>query len=59
VEEPVVVWLNEQDLEKLAIIEATGMSREDAFRAALTSLANDCTAVALAIGQRPRQRSTA
>jgi len=55
----VVVWLNEQDLEKLAIIEATGMSREDAFRAALTSLANDCTAVALAIGQRPRQRSTA
>jgi len=53
VEEPVIVWLTERDLENLAIIEATGMSREEAFRAALSSLAVDCTAVALA---KPRPR---
>jgi hypothetical protein len=54
VEEPFVIWLTERDLEKLAIIEATGLSREEAFRTALTSLAADCTAVALALpGPRP------
>ena len=52
-EDPVIVWLTERDLEHLAIIEATGMSREEAFRAALSSLAVDCTAVALA---KPRPR---
>ena len=56
-EEPVIVWLTERDLENLAIIEATGMSREQAFRTALTSLARDCTAVALAL-PRPQPRVT-
>ena len=56
-EEPVIVWLTERDLENLAIIEATGMSREQAFRTAITSLARDCTAVALAL-PRPRPRVT-
>ena len=48
-EEPIVVWLNEQDQINLEIIESTGLTREEAIRTALTSLAAECTPVVLAL----------
>jgi hypothetical protein len=50
-EEPIVVWLTEQDEANLAIIEATGVSREDAIRAAITHMAAECTPVVWALGR--------
>ena len=50
-EEPIVVWLTAQDEANLAIIEATGVSREDAIRAAITHMAAECTPVVWALGR--------
>ena len=50
-EEPIVVWLTEQDEANLAIIEATGLSREEAIRAAITHMAAECTPVVWALGR--------
>ena len=50
-EEPIVVWLTEQDEANLAIIEATGVSREEAIRAAITHMAAECTPVVWALGR--------
>jgi hypothetical protein len=56
-EEPIVVWLTEQDQVNLAIIEAVGLSRDEAIRTAITSLAAECTPVVLALtGSLPTPR---
>jgi hypothetical protein len=48
-EEPIVVWLTEQDEANLAVIEATGLSREEAIRTAITALAAECLPVVYAL----------
>ena len=46
---PIVFWLTERDEANLAIIEATGLSRDEAIRAAITSAAAASTPVAWAL----------
>lgn len=42
-------WPTERDEANLAILEAAGLSVDDVIRAALTSLAADCTPVVWAL----------
>ncbi|CAN5723199.1 hypothetical protein BH20ACT4_BH20ACT4_03120 [soil metagenome] len=47
-------WPTEQDEANLAIIESTGLSRDEAIRTAITSLAAECTPVVWAlVGSKP------
>jgi hypothetical protein len=49
VEDPVIVWLTEQDATNLAIIESIGLTREEAIRSAITRMAAECTPVVWAL----------
>jgi hypothetical protein len=58
VEEPIVFWPSERDEMNFAIIESTGLSREEAIRTAITSLAAQCLPVVWALaGSSPTSRS--
>jgi hypothetical protein len=50
VEDPIIFWSTEEDRRNLAIIEATGLSREEAMRSAITRMAIECTPVVWALG---------
>ena len=49
-EDPIIFWSTEEDRRNLAIIEATGLSREAAMRSAITRMAIECTPVVWALG---------
>ncbi len=49
VESPIVFWPSEQDQVNLGVIAAAGLTGEAAIRAAIASLAVECTPVALAL----------
>ena len=48
-EAPIVFWATERDEANLAIIEATGLTREEAIRVAITSAAAQSTPVVWAL----------
>ena len=49
VEEPITFWPTPRDEAHLAIIESTGLTREEAIRTAITLLAGEYTPVAWAL----------
>lgn len=48
-EDPIIFWSTDEDRRNLAIIEATGLSSEDAMRSAITRMAIECTPVVWAL----------
>ncbi len=48
-EDPIIFWSTDEDRRNLAIIEATGLSREEAMRSAITRMAIECTPVVWAL----------
>jgi hypothetical protein len=50
VEDPIIFWSTDEDRRNLAIIEATGLSREEAMRSAITRMAIECIPVVWALG---------
>ena len=48
-EQPIVFWPTERDEENLALLAAAGLDGETAIRAALSTLASECTPAVYAL----------
>jgi hypothetical protein len=58
-EAPIIFWPTSQDEANLSIIEATGLTRDEAIRAALMALAVDLVPVVRALRERSDQPTLA